>query len=73
MQCRSNVKQCILECKYPSFWDILFRHFWISDIQNITRVKQIWQICLHDIYLLALVFKRESLCNWQHLDIQVTV
>ena len=45
----------------------------LKHIQNITTVKQIYQICLHDIYLLALVFKRESLCNWQHLDIQVTV
>ena len=40
-------------------------------IQNITYVKQIYQICLHDIYLLALVFKPASLCNWQHLDLQV--
>ena len=32
----------------------------LKHIQNITTVKQIFQICHHDIYLLALVFKRAS-------------
>ena len=27
VQSRSNVKPCILECKYPSFCDILFQHY----------------------------------------------
>ena len=35
----------------------------LKHIQNITIVKQIFQICFHDIYLLVLVFKRSSLCN----------
>ena len=35
----------------------------LKHIQNITTVKQIYQIFLQDIYLLALVFKRASLCN----------
>ena len=29
---RSNVEQRILECKCPSFSDILIQHFWISNI-----------------------------------------
>ena len=43
----------------------------ISESQSITIIKQIFQFCLHAVYLLALVFKRGSLCNWQHLDLQI--
>ena len=32
--------------------------------------KPIFQFWLHSIYLLQLVFKRTSLFNWQHLDLQ---
>ena len=45
----------------------------LKHIQNITTVKQIFQICLHDIYLLALVFQRASVRNWPHLYLQVVV
>ena len=45
----------------------------LKQIQNLTTVKQIYQIFLHDIYLPALVFKRASLCNWQHQDRQAVV
>ena len=40
-------------------------------IQSITSVKQIFQFCLHAIFLLAVVFKRASLCNREHLDLQI--
>ena len=43
----------------------------LKHIQSITTVKQIFQFCLHAIYLLALVFKRASLCNWKHLDLRI--
>ena len=43
----------------------------LKHIQNITTVKQIFQICPNDMYLLVLVFKRAS--NWQHIDLQVVV
>ena len=45
----------------------------ISEFQCVTTVKQIlsFQFCLHTVYLPALVFKRESLCSWQHLDLQI--
>ena len=43
----------------------------LKHIQNITIVKQIFQLCLHAIYLLPLVFKRASLCNSQHLDLHI--
>ena len=45
----------------------------LKHIKNITTFKQINQICLHDIYLLALVFKRANLRNWQNLDLQVVM
>ena len=32
----------------------------LKHVQNITTVKQIFQICPNDIYLLVLVFKRAS-------------
>ena len=41
----------------------------LKHIQSITTVKQIFQFCLYAIFL-VLVFKRASLCNWQHLDFQ---
>ena len=40
----------------------------LKHIQIITTVKQIFQICLHDIYLLALVFQRASVRNWQPIS-----
>ena len=36
----------------------------LKHIQNITTVKQIFQIRLHDIYFLALVFKSTRLYTW---------
>ena len=38
----------------------------ISESQSITSVQQIFQFYFHAVYFLALVFKRASLCNWQH-------
>ena len=46
-------------------------HFNISESQSITTVKQIFHFCLHAVYLVALLFKRASLSNWQHLDLQI--
>ena len=41
----------------------------LKNIKSINTVKQIFQFCLHAMYLLALVFK----CNWEHLDLQILV
>ena len=50
-------------------------YLYISESQTYLKYyhfqKQIFQFCLHDIYLLALLFKRASLCNWQQLDRQI--
>ena len=43
----------------------------ISESRSITTVIQIFQFCLHAVFLLALVFKRASVCNWQHLHLQI--
>ena len=43
----------------------------ISESQSITTVKQIFQFDLHAVYLLALLFKRANLYNWEHLDLQI--
>ena len=43
----------------------------LNHIQSITTVNQIFQFCLHAIYILAPVFKRANLCNCQHLDLQI--
>ena len=51
------------------FWNANSRlseisYFDISESQKYSKYN-------HYIYLLALVFKRENLCNWQQLDLQV--
>ena len=38
-------------------------YFNISEFQSIPTVKQIFQFCLHAVYLLVLVFKHASLYN----------
>ena len=46
----------------------------LKHIQNITTFKQIFQICLRDIYLLALIFKRANVIdNTQIFKFQVVV
>ena len=72
MQSTFNVKQCILECKYPSFWDILFQYFWVSDIFKILPLSSKYSnFFFCSICLQLLVFKRATLCNWQHLGLQI--
>ena len=46
-------------------------YFNISESLSINTVKQIFHFYFHVLYLLGLLFKRASLCNWQHLDLQI--
>ena len=46
-------------------------YFNISESLSINTVKQIFHFYFHVVYLLGLVFKRASLCNWQQLDLQI--
>ena len=52
---------------------LLYRIFYsnISESQRIATAKQIFQLYLHAVYLLALVLKRANICNWEHLDLQI--
>ena len=56
---------------FPKYFIPIFMN--LKHVQSTNTVKQIFQLRLHFIYLLALLFKRASLCNWQHLDLEILV